>query len=49
MNTVKNILIKTLSFYLEFVGFLVALLFFILSSPVSIVLKISGLSLEERS
>ena len=49
MSTVKNILRKSLSFYLEFIGFLVALLFFILSSPVSILLKISGLSLEEES
>jgi len=44
----KNFFRKVLSFYLESIGFLVALLFFLFTLPVTALLKITGLSLEEE-
>jgi len=44
----KNFFRKVLSFYLESIGFLVALLFFLFALPVTVLLKITGLSLEEE-
>ena len=44
----KNFCRKVLSFYLESIGFFVALLFFLFALPVTVLLKITGLSLEEE-
>jgi len=44
----KNLFRKFLNLYLELIGFLVASLFFILSSPIMLFCKITGLKLEEE-
>lgn len=45
----KNFFRKVLSFYLELIGFFVALFFFLFTLPVTVLLKITGISLEEKS
>lgn len=44
----KNVFRKSLNLYLESVGFLVAVLFFILSSPIMLFCKMTGLKIEEE-
>ena len=44
----KNLFLKIMAIYVEVVGFIAALVFFILAFPVMVTLKLTGLSIEKE-
>jgi len=44
----KRLFLKTMEIYIEVVGFIAALVFFVLAFPVMVTLKLTGLSIEKE-
>ena len=44
----KRLFLKTMAIYIEVVGFIAALVFFILAFPVMVILKLTGMSIDEE-